>query len=262
MKSMEIITSAQNAGFKQALKLIQNRRERAKQQQTLLDGSHLLAAWLDAGHLVSRLYVSETGATRAEVQQLLLRCDCPVTYLSAGLFSQLTDLPSASGVLALVPIPESSLPKQSGFVLLLDGVQDPGNVGAILRTAQAAGVEQVLLSPQCADVWSPKVLRAGMGAQAVLPISENVNLIEFVDRFAGQIAATILDGATDLYAARLCGSLALVLGSEGAGVSTELAAKATLRIKIQMAIGIESLNVGHAAAICLYEIKRQQAVGM
>lgn len=255
---MEIITSPHNAGFKQALKLIQNRRERSKQQQTLLDGSHLLAAWLDAGRQVLRLFISELGAQRSEVQQLLLRCDGPVTYLSDGLFAQLTDLPSASGVIALVSIPDSSAPKQSGFVLLLDGVQDPGNVGAILRTAQAAGVEQVVLSAQCADVWSPKVLRAGMGAQAVLAINENVDLLAFADAFEGQIAATILDGAVDLYAAQLNGSLALVMGSEGGGVSLELAAKATLRIKIPMSAGIESLNVGHAAAICLYEIKRQR----
>ncbi|MGL6041933.1 MAG: TrmH family RNA methyltransferase [Deefgea sp.] len=255
---MEIITSAQNAGFKQALKLIQNRRERSKTQQTLLDGSHLLAAWLDAGRAVLRLFVSESGATREEVQNLLSRCDCPVTYLSAALFAQLSELPSASGVIALVTIVESEACNKSGFVLLLDGVQDPGNVGAILRTAQAAGVEQVLLSPQCADVWSPKVLRAGMGAQAVLAIKENVDLLAFSDAFDGQIAATILDGAVDLYAAQLTESLALVLGSEGGGVSAELAAKAKLRIKIPMAAGIESLNVGHAAAICLYEIKRQR----
>jgi RNA methyltransferase, TrmH family len=113
------------------------------------------------------------------------------------------------------------------------------------------------LSAQCADVWSPKVLRAGMGAQAVLPLLEHADLCLFAEQFNGQIAATLLDGAVDLYAAKLQGSLALVLGSEGLGISAELAEKATLRLKIPMADGIESLNVGHAAAICLYEIKRQ-----
>ncbi|WP_027468087.1 TrmH family RNA methyltransferase [Deefgea rivuli] len=254
---MEIITSAQNAIFKQALKLLQNRRERIKTQQTILDGAHLLSAWLDADRTLKRVFISEVGAARVEIQVLLKRIDCPVTYLSTALFAQLTDLPSASGVLALVAIPPAVIPQSSGFVLLLDGVQDPGNVGAILRTAQAAGVEQVLLSAQCADVWSPKVLRAGMGAQAVLPLLEHADLSWFAEQFNGQIAATLLDGAVDLYAAKLQGSLALVLGSEGLGVSAELAEKATLRLKIPMADGIESLNVGHAAAICLYEIKRQ-----
>jgi TrmH family RNA methyltransferase len=255
---MEIITSTQNASFKQALKLIQNRRERIKSKQTLLDGSHLLAAWLDAGHHIVRLFVSENGAHRDEIKHLLLRAKCPVTYLSMALYAQLSELTTASGVLAMVDIPESNSPKLNGFVLLLDGVQDPGNVGAILRTAQAAGVEQVLLSPECADVWSPKVLRAGMGAQVVMSIVENADLIQFADDFEGEIAVTILDGAVDLYAAKFAGSLALVLGSEGAGVSAALAAKAKLRIKIPMADGIESLNVGHAAAICLYEVKRQR----
>nr|WP_314899427.1 RNA methyltransferase [uncultured Deefgea sp.] len=255
---MEIITSTQNAGFKQALKLTQNRRERIKSKQTLLDGAHLLAAWLDAGHFVVRLFVSEDGAQREEIKNLILRCACPVTYLSQTLYSQLSELSSASGVLALIDIPEPHSPKQNGFVLLLDGVQDPGNVGVILRTAQAAGVQQVVLSSDCADVWSPKVLRAGMGAQAVMSIVENADLLDFTNDFDGKIAATILDGAVDLYAAKLSGSLALVMGSEGAGVSTALAEKATLRIKIPMTEGIESLNVGHAAAICLYEIKRQR----
>jgi TrmH family RNA methyltransferase len=254
---MEIITSAQNAIFKQALKLLQNRRERIKTQQTILDGAHLLSAWLDANRTLERVFISEVGVARVEIQVLLKRIDCPVTYLSTALFAQLTDLPSASGVLALVAIPPAVMPQLSGFVLLLDGVQDPGNVGAILRTAQAAGVEQVVLSAQCADVWSPKVLRAGMGAQAVLPLLEHADLSWFVEQFKGQIAATLLDGAVDLYATKLQGSLALVLGSEGLGISAALAEKATLRLKIPMANGIESLNVGHAAAICLYEIKRQ-----
>lgn len=254
---MEIITSNQNPSFKHALKLVQNRRERIKSKQTLLDGSHLLEAWLDAGRSIVRLFVSEQGAQRSEIQQLQSRLTCPVTYVSDALFAQLTDLSSASGVIALIDIPEQEQPCQSGFVLLLDGVQDPGNVGAILRTAQAAGVEQVLLSRDCADVWSPKVLRAGMGAQVVLPVLENVDLPLFASEFNGVIAATILDGAVDLYEAKLSGSLALVMGSEGGGVSAAMAAQSGLRIKIPMMPGIESLNVGHAAAICLYEVKRQ-----
>jgi len=257
---MEIITSTQNAGFKQAFKLLQNRRERIKTKQTVLDGSHLLAAWLDAGRQPVRLFVVEDSVHRDEIQSLLARSQCPISYLSQALYTQLSELTSASGVLALVDIPEPNPPKHSGLVLLLDGVQDPGNVGAILRTAQAAGVEQVLLSVDCADVWSPKVLRAGMGAQVVMPIVERVDLVAFADQFQGEVAATILDGAVDLYAAQFAASLALVMGSEGAGVSAALAAKASLRIKIPMTEGIESLNVGHAAAICLYEIKRQRMV--
>ena len=256
---MEVITSAQNAIFKQTLKLFQNRRERIKTQQTILDGAHLVSAWLDAHHKLERVFISEASAARAEIKLLLSRIDCAITYLSPSLFAQLTDLPSASGILALIAIPINVAPKLNGFVLLLDGVQDPGNVGAILRTAQAAGVEQVVLSSQCADVWSPKVLRAGMGAQAVLPLLEHADLNQFADQFDGQIAATLLDGAVDLYVAKLQGSLALVLGSEGLGVSRSLAEKATIRLKIPMAVGIESLNVGHAAAICLYEIKRQNS---
>ena len=259
---MELISSAQNAVFKHVHKLVRTRRERVKTQQTLLDGTHLLAAWLDADRAVLRIFVSEQGLARQEVQQLLARSMAPVVQLSAPLFAELSELPSASGILALVEIPAAVPAIKSGFILALDGVQDPGNVGAILRTAQAAGVDQVWLSAECADIWSPKVLRAGMGAQTVLTMIDHADLPRLLAQFDGAIAATTLDGAVDLYSAPLQGALALVLGSEGAGVSVAVLNMATVKVKIPMMDGIESLNVGHAAAICLYEVRRQNAVGI
>nr|WP_245747768.1 RNA methyltransferase [Formivibrio citricus] len=238
-------------------KLAENRRERLKTGQTLLDGAHLLSAWLDAGRAVQKVFLTQEGLADPEICGLLARTAAQQVLLDTALFAQLTELPSPSGVLALVEIPESGKPRGDGFCLLLDGVQDPGNVGSMLRTAVAAGVDQVLLSSGCADVWSPKTLRAGMGAQAVLDIVERADLSGFADRFQGRIATTLLDGSTDLYATDLTGSLALVFGAEGAGVSPEMAAKANVRLRIPMAAGIESLNVAAAAAICLYERVRQ-----
>jgi TrmH family RNA methyltransferase len=180
--------------------------------------------------------------------------------LDSTLFKSLSELPSPTGVMALVSIPDSKAMRHNGLCLLLDGVQDPGNVGSILRTAAAAGVDQVLLSDHCADLWSPKVLRAGMGAHFVLNLVERADLLQFADGFNGAIAALMLDDAKDLYAAPLTGDLALIMGSEGQGVSADMAALATLRLTIPMQPGIESLNVGAAAAICLYERVRQSRV--
>ncbi|BCL75194.1 RNA methyltransferase [Jeongeupia sp. HS-3] len=253
----DAIQSAQNPLYKQLHKLATQRRERLKQSLTLLDGPHLIDAALSADWSLQRLIVTEAGLARPEVKQLLARAGVPVHPLADMLFATLTELPSQTGVLALSAIPDAPAARNDGFVLLLDGVQDPGNVGTLLRTAAAAGVDQVWLSPGCADIWSPRVLRAGMGAHFVLPLIERAPLLELLDAFRGPLAATLLDGAVDLYQADLTGDLALVLGAEGQGVSAEIAARASRRLRIPMAPGIESLNVGAAAAICLYERVRQ-----
>ncbi|XGA71361.1 RNA methyltransferase [Chitinibacter sp. SCUT-21] len=225
---------------------------------SLLDGAHLVCAWLDAGNDIDVVMVTENGLAKPEIAGLLSRSNARKLKLSDELFQELSELPSATGILALIKTPRPSELKTAGFCLLLDGVQDPGNVGAILRTAHAAGVEQVWLSAQCADIWSPKVLRAGMGAQMVLPCFENVDLPAQLKQFSGQVMVTLLDEeACDLYAADLRGDVAVVVGSEGQGVSSEVAALATLKVYIPMQVGIESLNVGHAAAISLYEKLRQ-----
>jgi TrmH family RNA methyltransferase len=142
--------------------------------------------------------------------------------------------------------------------ILLDGVQDPGNVGTLLRTAAAAGIKQALLSPGCASAWSPKVLRAGQGAHFALAIHEDVDLAAFMANYSGTTAVTCLDGATSLYEAKWQGSLAWIFGAEGQGVRPDLIAAALLRIRIPMPGAVESLNVGAAAAVCLFEMVRRR----
>ncbi|XZG69152.1 TrmH family RNA methyltransferase [Chitinibacteraceae bacterium HSL-7] len=257
---MERITSQQNALYKHLVKLVTQRRERAKSAEALLDGAHLLAAALDAGITPQRIFVNAKGCDDAEIAALLARTEAPVQQLDDALFAALTELPSPSGVLALIAIPEAVEPLQSGGVLVLDGVQDPGNVGTLLRTAAAAGMAQVWLSPACADIWSPKVLRAGMGAQFVLPVIEKVDLPQALSAFSGDVAVTLLDDqARSVFECDLSGSLALVLGSEGQGVTAEVLRCATLKVFIPMHAGIESLNVGAAAAVCLFERLRQRS---
>ncbi|KAF0814363.1 putative TrmH family tRNA/rRNA methyltransferase [Andreprevotia sp. IGB-42] len=254
---MDQIQSLQNPYYKLAHKLASQRRERLKQGLMLLDGPHLIAAALDAGHALQHILLTPAAINDGECAALLGRTGASVHVVADNLFAELSELPSPTGILAIAPFPEGAIPLRNGAVLALDGVQDPGNVGSILRTALAAGIDQVWLSAGCADVWSPKVLRAGMGAHFALSVIERADLPELLAPFAGTVAATLLDGAVDLYAADLRGDLALVLGAEGQGVSVEVAGLATLRLKIPMAPAIESLNVGAAAAICLYERVRQ-----
>lgn len=254
---MEIIRSRQNPLVKQLIKLADNRRERLKARQTLLLGTHLVASALAAGWTLQRLLVAEGEDSRAEIADLMQQAGTPVTLLSRDLFAEIEQSPSTVGILALAALPETAAPRRSGCCLLLEGIQDPGNVGSILRTAAAAGIDQAWLTPGCADVWSPKVLRAGMGAHFMIPVVERVTLDEVLPGFNGRIVATTLDAADSLYATDLRPDMVLALGSEGEGVSTELLAFAHARVRIPMARETESLNVAAAAAICLFERLRQ-----
>lgn len=254
---MEIIRSHQNPLFKHLHKLAENRRERLKQHQTLLIGTHLIASALEAQWPLERLIVREGRENDAEISALLAQRSCPLTLLDPALFDEVEQLATSTGIIALVATPPHTAPATEGFCLLLDGVQDPGNVGSILRTAAAAGVDQVWLTPGCADIWSPKVVRAGMGAHFLVPLLERIDVTTALDQFKGKLATTTLDDAKSLYETDLRGDLVLALGSEGAGVSEALLARAEIRIRIPMAPKVESLNVGAAAAICLFERMRQ-----
>jgi TrmH family RNA methyltransferase len=255
---MDVVQSPANAVYKACLKLAQQRRERLKTRQTLLDGIHLLQSAVAANWSLLRVLVEEGRAQDAEIQAVMAGFSGPVTCLSRSLFSTLTELPSSSGILAIVGIPQPPELARHGAILALDGVQDPGNVGTILRTAAAAGVAQVWLGEGCADAWSPRVLRAGMGAHFVVPVLERVDLQSALAAHAGDILVTTLAYSQPFYHYRFPSDFVLVLGSEGGGISAAILAAADQRLRLPMAPGVESLNVAAASAICLYEWVRQR----
>ncbi len=255
---MEIIRSRQNPLFKQLLKLVEKRRERVSTQQTLLIGTHLVSAALAANWPLLRLLVCEGEDGRPEIASLLAQAGCPALSLAPELFAEIEQAPSTSGLMALTPLPAPAPIRRSGCCVLLEGIQDPGNVGAILRTAVAAGVDQVWLTPGCADIWSPKVLRAGMGAHFLLQMIERIDLDGALANFPGPILVTTLQDATSLYETELPEDLVLAFGSEGQGASRDLLVHATARVSIPMAGPVESLNVAAAVAICLFERHRRR----
>jgi TrmH family RNA methyltransferase len=184
--------------------------------------------------------------------------------VSQSLFAATSSLPASVGVLAVVSTPRPTALRFADFCLLIDDVQDPGNIGSILRSAAAAGVAQVLLSLRCAFAWSPKVLRAAQGAHFAIDIHDDVDLAEWGLAYrdsGGEIVATVVDGGTSLFDAPLGKRIALAVGNEGAGLSPALAALATQRVTIPMPGGVESLNVAAAAAICLFECVRRRTAG-
>lgn len=263
---MRHIISREHPLFKKLLKLQHSARYRRGEGVALLDGIHLLQSCLASGRVPEQLIVSESGSRHHEISQLLLhiqkhlsKVDC--VMLSDTLFSQVSAVKTPVGLLALVSIPQCAVPAgadQNSFHVSLEGIQDPGNLGSILRSATAAGVTDVFLSTGCADSWSPKTLRAGMGAHFSLRIHENTNLIQVARRFDGKIVATTLNHASNLYQIDLQGVVMFIFGSEGGGVSEELLKVAHQRVKIPMPGCAESLNVAAAAAICLFEKIRQE----
>lgn len=254
---MKLIQSRDNPFFKSLKRLAESGRERRKAGRTLLDGVHLVEAFEAARGPVETLVVAETAQAVGEIAAYIEGRE--VVVLADALLRDLGLVDTPSGLLAVVAMPGGgSLPDLGQDAVLLDAVQDPGNVGTLLRTAAAAGVKQVLLSPGCAAAWSPKVLRAGQGAHFVLSIHEEVDLAAFMDGYRGVTAVTCLDGATSLYEAKWQEPLAWVFGAEGQGVRPELIAAARLRVKIPMPGAVESLNVAAAAAICLFEALRRK----
>jgi len=173
---MKHIQSRDNPFFKELVKLGGSARQRGKAGQTLLDGAHLLAAYLDSGKQPQHILLNAAALHDAEIMVLLERAaGVPVTQLDDRLFAELSELKTPTGILALIDVPRTTV-MQSNFALLLEGIQDPGNLGSMLRSAAAAGCDAVFLSTGCADAWSPKVLRAAMGGHFALNIHERQDL--------------------------------------------------------------------------------------
>ena len=253
------VTSADNPQFKLLKKIAGASRERRRLGQTLLDGVHLLKALADADGKLNLLALRAGSETTPEIAQCRARFSAtPLIVLSDALFDALSPVAHPTGILGLMSIPEPSAHRHDCCVLL-ENIQDPGNLGSLLRTAAAAGADAVYLSLGCAEAWSPKALRAGMGAHFVLAVHEQQALAEVAARSA-HVVATRLGAAQSIYTTDLTGPVAFLFGNEGAGLSPELLAHATCHVTIPMPGAVESLNVAAAAAICLFERVRQRSL--
>jgi TrmH family RNA methyltransferase len=258
---MKHISSRDNPAVKALAKLAGTAGKRGA--PVLLDGVHLCQAWLQhhgapdqAVFDVDRLSQPDIAALAAAVP------DSRCLALDARLMQSVASVESGQGVAFLVTPPTLELPAAvEENCVLFDRIQDPGNVGTLLRTCAAAGVKRVFLATGTAAAWSPKVVRSGQGAHFALAIHEHVDLAGLLPRLRVPLVATALDGAQNLYAGRLPEQCAWVFGHEGQGVAPALLAAAKLKVWIPHDAGaVESLNVGAAAAICLFE-QRRQALG-
>lgn len=254
------VTSRDNPIVKRLRKLAESARARHETRMALLDGEHLLAACLDAGgapHTLVRAASCpvERGAS--------LAARCPLArrlVLPDALFAELSPVATPTGILAEVSWLVPEVPVGTPFVIVLEDIQDPGNLGAMLRTAAAAGATLAVLSRGCHDPWSPKALRGGQGAQFVLPMLLDAEVPGWLAAFEGCSVALALGEPRDFYAGHYTGPTALVVGNEGAGLSAAAAQAARLRAQIPMPGKVESLNAAAALAAALFEVVRQRRV--
>lgn len=254
---MKKISSADNAQFKSLLKLVQSSRERRLAGYSLLDGVHLLQTYQSRFGAPEQLIVSRSGTDNPEIQKLL-QSDAATLCLDDSLFRQLSSVATPTGVIAVIKTPRREGPPATlDTCVMLEDIQDPGNLGSILRSCAAAGITQIFLSKQSVNAWSPRVLRAGMGAHFSLEIYERIDLLALARAYPGRVLVTQLRATQNVFTSDLTGKVALVFGNEGAGVSATLVKCAHESIAIPMSAATESLNVAAAAAVCLFERVRQ-----
>ncbi len=259
---MKTIRSRDNALVKQLVALAHSSRERRKASLTVLDGIHLVEAYVKAVGEPIAVMISESAQHRAEVVALLSRCNnASQSVFADALMDSASTLDSPAFMMAIVPTPvAAAIDDNADVVLALEDVQDPGNVGSMCRSAAAAGVRHVALSKTCAFAWAPKVLRAAQGAHFSLNINEGVDLVDFIKRFHGQVLALVpmAKGTKSLFEMDLRGPTVFLIGNEGAGLSDDVERAATHRVTIPMPGKTESLNAAAAGAICLFELVRQR----
>ncbi len=257
---MPTITSPHNPRLKEAARLVASAHERRKSRRCVLEGEHLIEMYVARHGLPQTLIVAETYAETLLIKTLAAQLnERDVLHVPDALFKSIASLPPAVGVMAVIDQPHAASVSGS-FCVLLEDIQDPGNVGAILRTAAAAGGTHAGLSAHCAAAWSPKVLRAAQGAHFLLEIVENADACEWVRTFrpdGGSLIGTLAAGGRNVFTTPLPRPLALALGNEGSGLSDALADLVDIAVTIPMPGNMESLNVASAAAIVLFEHVRQ-----
>ncbi len=275
---MTLITSPSNPRISK-LQALHTTRGRKKSGLFFMEGPHLLAALLDAQVLPDEVYYQPELMRRTEQGDALLDrllhtsglSHQQLVEVSERVIQSLGDVQTSQGVISVLPLhafdPVQIRARRSKghrpALLILDDIADPGNMGTILRTALAADVEAVLLTTNCVDYYSPKVVRSGAGAHLALPVEDNLSWADITQRISAHCAdvpCVLLAEAgspTMYYEQDLTHPFALIIGNEAHGPSAEARTLSTRTITIPLANGVESLNAAMATSIILYEGVRQ-----
>ncbi|HQR02968.1 MAG: RNA methyltransferase [Proteobacteria bacterium] len=254
---MKLIQSRDNPTFRELRELAGDGRAQRRLGRTLIDGPHLVASYLARCGCPRLIVLGESGRDKPEIASLIATVgEAPIVMLKDALFREISGTATPVGILAEIDIP--AMPESPrGSCVVLDRIQDAGNLGSILRSSAAAGIGDAVLGAGCAGPWTPRVLRAAQGAHFGLRIREEPDLPAWLAGYGGRSMAAVVADGVPVQDADLRGPVAWIFGNEGSGIAPALCAAATLRVTIPMATATESLNVAAAAAICLFEARRQ-----
>ncbi|RME08140.1 MAG: RNA methyltransferase [Anaerolineae bacterium] len=258
-----MITSLQNPRLKQVRALLERKRERYRQQAFVIEGARLLEEALAARWPLRYILYSADCTPRArQAVDAAAQQGVEIVQVGPRLLHAVSDVQTSQGVLAVASLQPLEIPAQLDFVLILDGLRDPGNLGTLLRTALAAGVQAVFLPPGNADPFAPKVLRAGMGAQFGLPVVmlDWEALAQRLRRENLKVLLADAAGAHIYTEEDMTVPLALIIGGEADGAGARARTLAQRTIRIPMPGSTESLNAAVAASILLFEVVRQRTV--
>jgi RNA methyltransferase, TrmH family len=259
-----MLTSLQNPLVKQIRKL-QKAKERREQGLFLLEGSHLLTEAVAVGLPLTTVCCTESWQERyPQLFEALMQITPRLELVSPEVVAAMSTTVQPDGVVAIAPRQHQGNVELKDLGLVLETIQDPGNLGTMIRTACAVGVDGLLLSADCVDLDNPKVLRASAGQWLRLPMATSRDLVRDLGQLKAQgmqVVATLPSATQTYWEVDLRRPSLIVMGNEGAGLSPAVAAVADQVVTIPLAEGVESLNVAIAAALVLYEAKRQRAAG-
>ncbi len=256
-----MITSRKNAHLKTIRRL-----GRSKDDRALLEGPHLIAEALAAGYELHVVLATRRFLESAPGRRLAPRLPLRPLEIEDRLLAEVTDSDSPRGIVAVARLPHpsaSELPlAEGGTYVYVEGLQDPGNLGALVRAAEASGAAAVALSPGSVHSNHPRALRASAGSLLRLPVAGGCSaaaLDQRLESLAPTWAALVPAGGQDLFGADLEGCVVLALGAEGPGLTPELQQRADLALTIPLQPPVESLNAAVAAAVALFELRRQRS---
>ena len=252
------LESRENPKIKHLRGLIEQNTYRKKQGQTVLEGTHLCLAWLEKNKKINSIFTTEHALAHEDFAKIQNQYTGAIFVISESLYKDLSTLGTTLACLAVIDIPSSRQTLDyKADTLILENVQDPGNVGTLLRSAAAAGIQQIICTKGSASLWSPRVLRAGMGAHFSLQTFENVALEQVLENFRIPVYVTSSHNSNSLYSKDLTQACVWILGNEGQGVSDYALAHAQA-VTIPQPGGQESLNVAIAGSVCFFEMVRQR----
>ena len=262
-QTLRMITSVHNPKIQSVRKLLAHAKERQVQQAFVLEGVRLAEEALHAEWKAQLVLFTDTLDQRGQaVVGGFSAGNADVEQISETVMKTISETETPQGLLVVLGQKTLPLPQIPDFLLILDALRDPGNLGTILRTAAAAAVQGVLLAPGCVDAWSPKVLRAGMGAHFHLPIQslDWQDIRQVLKPASGKIQAFLADSAAGMSytQADFRVPLALIVGGEAAGAGSQARSLADESVHIPMPGGSESLNAAVAASLLLFEVVRQR----